>query len=64
MIKTAYLESIFLNIVAVTVLPSPLPLEAASVVVSSKDTFVGSNFEPGQGISLGKAADLEIVLLR
>ena len=41
--KIAYLESIFLNIVNVTVaiLPSPLPLApGSSVVVSSKESLI------------------------
>ena len=41
--KIAYLESIFLNIVNVTVaiLPSPLPLPpGSSVVVSSKESLI------------------------
>ena len=53
--KIVYLESIFLNIVAVPVLPSP-PSPESNVVVYSKESlipgrlWIGSNIELGKGV--------------
>ena len=66
--KIVYLDSIFLNIVAVPVLPSP-PSPESNVVVYSKESLI-----PGRlwketlnwvkGFSFRKGVVLEIVLLR
>ena len=52
--KIVYLGNIFLNIIAVPVLPSP-PSHESNVVVYSKKkpdpwAFVGSNIELGEGL--------------
>ena len=53
--KIVYLDSSFLNIVAVPVLPSP-PSPESNVVVYSKESlsdpwaFVGSNIELGEAV--------------
>ena len=66
--KIVYLDSIFLNIVAVPVLPSP-PSPESNVVVYSKESLIpgrlsGSNIELGEGVSFRKGVVLEIVWLR
>ena len=66
--KIVYLDSIFLNIVAVPVLPSP-PSPESNVVVSSKESVIpGLLWEAtlnwGKGSSFRKGFVLEIVLLR
>ena len=51
--KIVYLDSIFLDIVAVPVLPSSLPLKAMFCVFKRKPdpwAFVGSNIELGEGV--------------
>ena len=65
--KIVYLDSIFLNIVAVPVLPSP-PSPESNVVVYSKESLIpGRLWEAtlnwGKGLSFGKDVVLEIVLL-
>ena len=52
--KIVYVDSIFLNIVAVPVLPSP-PSPESNVVVYSKESLIpgrlsGSNIELGEGV--------------
>ena len=47
--KIVYLDIIFLNIVAVPVLPSPPSLES-NVVVPDPWAFVESNIELGEGV--------------
>ena len=64
--KIVYLDSIFLNIVAIPVLPSP-PSPESNVVVYSKESlipwaFVGSNIELGEGVFFAQRRVLEIVL--
>ena len=66
--KIVYLNSIFLNIVAVPVLPSP-PSPESNVVVYSKESLIpGRLWEAtlnwGKGFSFRKGVVLEIVLLR
>ena len=66
--KIVYLDSIFLNIVAVPVLPSP-PSPESNVAVYLKESLIpGSLWEAtlnwGKGFSFRKGAVLEIVLLR
>ena len=66
--KIVYLDSIFLNIVAVPVLPSP-PSPESNVVVYSKESLIpGRLWEAtlnwGKGFSFHKGVVLEIVLLR
>ena len=66
--KIVYLDSIFLNIVAVPVLPSP-PSPESNVVVYSKESLIpGRLWEAtlnwGKGFSFRKSVVLEIVLLR
>ena len=66
--KIVYLDSIFLNIVAVPVLPSP-PSPESNVVVYSKERLIpGRLWEArlnwGKGFSFRKGVVLEIVLLR
>ena len=66
--KIVYLDSIFLNIVAVPVLPSP-PSPESNVVVYSKESLIpGRLWETtlnwGKGFSFRKGVVLEIVLLR
>ena len=66
--KIVYLDSIFLNIVAVPVLPSP-PSPKSNVVVYSKESLIpGGLWEAtlnrGKGFSSRKGVVLEIVLLR
>ena len=64
--KIVYLDSIFLNIVAVPVLLSP-PSPESNVVVYSKESLIPgrlySNIELGEGVSFRKGVVLEIVLL-
>ena len=65
--KIVYLDSIFLNIVAVPVLPS-LPSPESNVVVYSKESLIpGRLWEAtlnwGKGFSFRKGVVLEIVLL-
>ena len=65
--KIVYLDSIFLNIVAVRVLPSQSP--ESNVVVYSKESLIpGRLWKPtlnwGKGFSFCKGVVLEIVLLR
>ena len=65
--KIVYLDSIFLNIVAVPVLPSP-PSPESNVVVYSKESLIpGRLWEAtlnwGKGLSFRKDVVLEIVLL-
>ena len=67
-VKIVYLDSIFLNIVAVPVLPSP-PSPESNVVVYSKESLIpGRLWEAtlnwGKGFSFLKGVVLEIVLLR
>ena len=56
--KIVYLDSIFLNIVAVPVLPFPLSPESNVVVYSLICMWasVGSNIELGEGVSLSAKA--------
>ena len=66
--KIVYLDSIFLNIVAVPVLPSP-PSPESNVVVYSKESVIpGRLWEAtlnwGKGFSFRNGVVLEIVLLR
>ena len=66
--KIVYLGSIFLNIVAVPVRPSP-PSPESNVVVYSKESLIpGRLWEAtlnwGKGFSFRKGVVLEIVLLR
>ena len=66
--KIVYMDSIFLNIVAVPVLPSP-PSPESNVVVYSKESLIpGRLWEAtlnwGKGFSFRKGVVLEIVLLR
>ena len=66
--KIVYLDSIFLSIVAVPVLPSP-PSPESNVVVYSKESLIpGRLWEAtlnwGKGFSFRKGVVLEIVLLR
>ena len=66
--KIVYLDSIFLNIVAVPVLPSP-PSPESNVVVYSKESLIpGRLWEAtlnwGKGFFFRKGVVLEIVLLR
>ena len=66
--KIVYLDSIFLNIVAVPVLPSP-PSPASNVVVYSKESLISgrlwkATLNWGKGFSFRKGVVLEIVLLR
>ena len=66
--KIVYLENIFLNIVAIPVLPSP-PSPKSNVVVYSKESLIrGRLWEAtlnwGKGFSFRKGVVLEIVLLR
>ena len=66
--KIVYLDSTFLNIVAVPVLPSP-PSPESNVVVYSKESLIpGRLWEAtlnwGKGFSFHKGVVLEIVLLR
>ena len=66
--KIVYLNSIFLNIVAVPVLPSP-PSPESNVVVYSKESLIpGRLWEAtlnwGKGFSFRKGVVLEIALLR
>ena len=66
--KIVYLDSIFLNIVAVPVLPSP-PSRESNVVVYSKESLIpGCLWEAtlnwGKGFSFRKGVVLERVLLR
>ena len=51
--KITYLESIFLDILAVAILPSPSPWKQCCCVFKRKPdpwAFVGSNFELGEGV--------------
>ena len=54
--KIVYLESIFLNIVALPVLPSPPSPSPESIFKRKPDpwTFVESNIELGEGVSFSK----------
>ena len=66
--KIVYLDSIFLNIVAVPVRPSP-PSPESNIVVYSKESLIpGRLWEAtlnwGKGFSFRKGVVLEIVLLR
>ena len=66
--KIVYLDSIFLNIVAVPVLPSP-PSRESNVVVYSKESLIPgrlwkATLNWGKGFSFRKGVVLEIVLLR
>ena len=65
--KIVYLDSIFLNIVAVPVLPSP-PSPESNVVVYSKESLIPGHLceatlNWGKGFSFRKGVILEIVLL-
>ena len=65
--KIVYLDSIFLNIVAVPVLPSP-PSPESNVVVYSKESLIPgrlweATLDWGKGSSFRKGVVLEIVLL-
>ena len=66
--KILYLDSIFLNIVAVPVLPSPPSPESNVVVYSKKSLIPGRLWEAtlnwGKGFSFRKGVVLEIFLLR
>ena len=66
--KIVYLDSIFLNIVAVPVLPSPPSPESNVVVYSKESLILGRLWEAtlnwGKGFSFRKGVVLEIVLLR
>ena len=64
--KIVYLDSIFLNIVAVPVLPSP-PSPESNVVVYSKESpgrLWEATLNWGKGFFFRKGVVLEIVLLR
>jgi len=66
--KIVYLDSIFLNIVAVPVLPAP-PSPESNVVVYSNEIFFlcrlcEATLDWGKGFSFRKGVVLEIVLLR
>ena len=66
--KIVYLDSIFLKIVAVQVLPSP-PSPESNVVVYSKESLIPGRLweetvNQGKGFSSRKGVVLEIVLLR
>ena len=65
--KIVYLDSIFLNIVAVPVLPSP-PSPESNVVYSKESLIPGRLWEAtlnwGKGFSFREGVVLEIVLLR
>ena len=66
--KIVYLDSIFLKIVAVPVLPSP-PSPESNVVVYSKESLIPgrlweATLNRGKGFSSRKGVVLEIVLLR
>ena len=66
--KIVYLDSIFLKIVAVPVLPSP-PSPESNVFVYSKESLIPWRFweatlNRGKGFSSRKGVVLEIVLLR
>ena len=66
--KIVYLDSIFMNIVAVPVLPSP-PSPESNVVVYSKESLIPgrlwtATLNWGKGFSFRKGLVLEIVLLR
>ena len=66
--KIVYLDSIFLNIVAVPVLPSP-PSPESNVVVYSKESLIPgrlweATLDWGKGFSFRKGVVLEIPLLR
>ena len=66
--KIVYLDSIFLNIVAVPVLPSP-PSPESIVVVYSKESLIPgrlweATFNWGKGFSFRKGVVLKIVLVR
>ena len=65
--KIVYLDSIFVKIVAVPVLPSP-PSPESNVVVYSKESLIpgrlwGATLNWGKGFSSRKGVILEIVLL-
>ena len=66
--KIVYLDSIFLNIVAVPVLPSPPSPESNNVVYSKESLIAGLLWEAilnwGKGFSFRKVVVWEIVLLR
>ena len=66
--KRAYLGSIFLNIIAVPVLPSPPSSESNVVVYSNESLIPGRLWQAtlnwGKGFSLCKGILLEILLLR
>ena len=66
--KIVYLDNIFLNNVAVPVLPSP-PSPESNVVVYSKESLIPgclreATLNWGKGFSFHKGVVLEIVLLR
>ena len=66
--KIVYLDSIFLNIVAVPVLPSP-PSPESNVVVYSRESLIPgrlweATLDWGKGFSFRKGVVLEIALLR
>ena len=66
--KIVYLDSIFVNIVALPVLPSP-PSPESNVVVYSKESLIpgrlwDATLNWGKGFSFRKGVVLEIVLLR
>ena len=66
--KIVYLDSIFLKIVAVPVLPSP-PSPESNVVMYSKESLIPgrlweATLNRGKGFSSRKGVVLEIVLLR
>ena len=66
--KIVYLDSIFLKIVAVPVLPSP-PSPESNVFVYSKESLIPgrlweATLNRGKGFSSRKGVVLEIVLLR
>ena len=66
--KIVYLDSIFLNIVPVPVLPSP-PSPESNVVVYSKESLIPgrlweATLDWGKGFSFRKGVVLEIALLR
>ena len=66
--KIVYYRSIFLNIVAVPVLPTP-PSPESNVVVYSKESLIPGHLKEatlnwGKGMSFHKGVVLEIVLLR
>ena len=66
--KIVYLDSIFLHIEAVPVLPSPSSAESNVVVYSKESLIPGRLWEAtlnwGKGFSFRKGVVLEIVLLR